>query len=183
MSSENHIICGGRPSRTTGKATVMANVKGESARNPTESKTTGMAGNFLNGSRESPATSTASMAGDRSGKAQGHHPDVHVTGQSDNSIVPEKPANNEAEPASAESVEGRELTGENIEQPLLHRTPCRTRAEKPAHRRSRGLLGVREAARKDKKLRFTNLLHHVSIDLLRASFFELKKHAAPGVDH
>ena len=41
---------------------------------------------------------------------------------------------------------------------------------------------VREAARKDKKLRFTALLHHVTVDLLRDSFFALKRGAAPGVD-
>jgi len=44
------------------------------------------------------------------------------------------------------------------------------------------LLGVRTAAQQDKKLRFTNLLHHLTPELLRASFFELKKQAAPGVD-
>jgi RNA-directed DNA polymerase len=31
-------------------------------------------------------------------------------------------------------------------------------------------------------MRFTALLHHVTIDLLRASYFELKRSAAPGVD-
>jgi len=41
---------------------------------------------------------------------------------------------------------------------------------------------VREAARKDKKQRFTALLHHVSIDRLRDSYHSLKKKAAPGVD-
>jgi group II intron reverse transcriptase/maturase len=44
------------------------------------------------------------------------------------------------------------------------------------------LLGVREAAQRDKKCRFNNLLHHITPELLRASFFELKKQAAPGVD-
>jgi group II intron reverse transcriptase/maturase len=41
---------------------------------------------------------------------------------------------------------------------------------------------VREAAKKDKKLQFTALLHHVNIDLLRDSYRGLKKQAAPGVD-
>jgi hypothetical protein len=45
-----------------------------------------------------------------------------------------------------------------------------------------GLWGVREAAKRDKKLRFTALLHHVCPELLRASYFELKRSAAPGVD-
>jgi hypothetical protein len=47
---------------------------------------------------------------------------------------------------------------------------------------SQGLHGVREAARKDKGLRFTALLHHVNEGLLRDSFYLLKKEAAPGVD-
>jgi group II intron reverse transcriptase/maturase len=41
---------------------------------------------------------------------------------------------------------------------------------------------IRQAAKLRKKERFTSLLHHVSVDLLRLSFFELKKDAAPGVD-
>ena len=47
---------------------------------------------------------------------------------------------------------------------------------------SRGLQGVREAAQKDKGLRFTTLLHHVNGQLLLGSFYLLKKEAAPGVD-
>jgi len=45
-----------------------------------------------------------------------------------------------------------------------------------------GLLRVREAAKKDKKARFTALLHHVTIEQLRNSYQSLKKQAAPGVD-
>ena len=48
--------------------------------------------------------------------------------------------------------------------------------------KSRGLLGVRETARKDKQARFNNLLNHVTSELLQASFFDLKKNAAPGID-
>lgn len=47
---------------------------------------------------------------------------------------------------------------------------------------SRGLQGVREAAKRDKGLRFTTLLHHVNEALLLESFYALKKEAAPGVD-
>jgi group II intron reverse transcriptase/maturase len=122
------------------------------------------------------------MEADRSEKARGHKPDTHVAGESDSSIVPEKPANNGSVPLPAESVEGRELTEENTGQSLLVRTQCRNADGTPFVPRSRGLSGVREAARKDKKLRFTSLLHHVTPELLRASFFDLKKQAAPGVD-
>ena len=48
---------------------------------------------------------------------------------------------------------------------------------------SRGLQGVREAAQRDKGLRFTTLLHHVNGELLLDSFYQLKRQAAPGVDH
>ncbi len=47
---------------------------------------------------------------------------------------------------------------------------------------SQGLASVREAARKDKKVRFTALLHHLTVDRLRESFYALKRKAAPGVD-
>jgi len=44
------------------------------------------------------------------------------------------------------------------------------------------LHGVREAAHKDSKLKFTALLHHVNEDCLTEAFFNLKKSAAVGVD-
>jgi retron-type reverse transcriptase len=47
---------------------------------------------------------------------------------------------------------------------------------------SQGLNGVREKARKNERERFTALLHHVTVDLLRDSYYGLKRKAAPGVD-
>jgi group II intron reverse transcriptase/maturase len=47
---------------------------------------------------------------------------------------------------------------------------------------SQGLASVRKAARKDKKVWFTALLHHLTVDRLRESFYALKRKAAPGVD-
>jgi group II intron reverse transcriptase/maturase len=47
---------------------------------------------------------------------------------------------------------------------------------------SPGLERVRQAARKRKKEKFTALLHHISVDLLRDAFLALKRRAAPGVD-
>src|SRR3989442_2863595 len=42
---------------------------------------------------------------------------------------------------------------------------------------------VRQAAGKDKKLRFTALLHHIfTLETLRMAYYRLKKEAAPGVD-
>jgi group II intron reverse transcriptase/maturase len=47
---------------------------------------------------------------------------------------------------------------------------------------SQGLRGVREAAKKDPGLRFTALLHHVTVALLHDSFYSLQREAAAGVD-
>jgi group II intron reverse transcriptase/maturase len=47
---------------------------------------------------------------------------------------------------------------------------------------STGLQRVRRTAKERKQERFTTLLHHVTVDLLRESFASLKKQAAPGVD-
>ena len=160
----------------------MSNVSGEPDVTPTESKTTGTVGNFPHGSRETPVSSVSPMEADRSEKARGHKPDTHGAGESHSSIVPEKPANKGGVPLPAELAEGRELTKENTGQSLLDRTQRRNSDGTPFVPRSRGLLGVRAAAQQDKKLKFTNLFHHMTPELLRASFFTLKKHAAPGVD-
>ena len=116
----------------------MSSVQGEFDVAPTESVTTSMAGNSPHGSREAPGTSAA-HATDRPEKARCHTADMYVSGESDSSIVPQKQANKDSGPLSAESVEGRGLTKENVEQLLLDRTQRRAS-------RSRGLLGVREAA-------------------------------------
>src|ERR1019366_8127187 len=103
-----------------------------------------------------------------------HKSSMHDSGESYSGIVPTKQPNKSGTPP-AEAVEGRPLTKENTSEPNSCRTPCRESGRS-------GLERVREAARKDKKQRFTALLHHVSIDLLRESYYSLKKKAAPGVD-
>src|SRR6202051_4748496 len=57
-----------------------------------------------------------------------------------------------------------------------------TQPTQSGERMSQGLNGVRERARKNKQERFTALLHHLTVDLLRESFYGLKRKAAPGVD-
>lgn len=101
---------------------------------------------------------------------------MNARGKSDGSIVPMSPANNDDAESSAESAEGRVPARRNTDQSNLDRT------SKPEHRRSRGLLGVREASRNRRKLKFSNLLHHINVELLTSSFYQLKKHAAVGVD-
>ena len=57
-----------------------------------------------------------------------------------------------------------------------------TQPAQNGERVSQGLIGVRERARKYKQERFTTLLHHVTPQRLRESFYALKRKAAPGVD-
>ena len=99
---------------------------------------------------------------------------MHGSGESYSGVVPAKQPN-KGERSPAEVVEERPLTKENTRQPNPYRTPSRESGPS-------GLERVREAAKQDRKQKFTALLHHVSIDLLRGSYHSLKKQAAPGVD-
>jgi RNA-directed DNA polymerase len=101
---------------------------------------------------------------------------MNANRKSDESVVPAKSTNNGAAEAFAESAEERDSAKRNAEQAALHRTPGRIKCK------SRGLHGVREAAREDSTLKFTALLHHVNEDCLSEAFFNLKKTAAVGVD-
>ena len=74
-----------------------------------------------------------------------------------------------------ESEEGRPLIKENTH-------PSRTHPTQSGARVSQGLAGVRKAAREGKETKFTALLHHLTVDLLRESFYALKRNASPGVD-
>jgi len=44
------------------------------------------------------------------------------------------------------------------------------------------LLGVKQAAQRDRRTKFTALLHHVDVAALRRSFYRLKRNASAGVD-
>src|ERR1700751_3615642 len=96
-------------------------------------------------------------------------------GKSDSPTVPEKSPNKAGQPV-AEGMEGRGLAKGNLPQQNASRTPSRKDAPSELER-------VRQAAKKDKKLRFTALLHHIyNLETLRMAYFRLKKEAAPGVD-
>src|ERR1700721_3845629 len=96
-------------------------------------------------------------------------------GKSDRPTVPEKSPNNAGQPA-AEGMEGKGLAKGNLPQQNASRTPSRKDAPSELER-------VRQAAAKDKKLRFTALLHHIyNLETLRMAYFSLKKGGAPGVD-
>src|SRR5713101_6591561 len=96
-------------------------------------------------------------------------------GKSDRPVVPVKSPNNAGQPV-AEEMEGRGLAKGNLQQQNAPRTPSRQGAPSALER-------VRQAARRDRKMQFTALLHHVyNLETLRAAYFSLKREAAPGVD-
>jgi RNA-directed DNA polymerase len=96
------------------------------------------------------------------------------TEKSDTVIVPMRSTNKSGK-AGAESREGRDVTKRNTHANVGGRTQGRVNA-------TCRLMGVREAARRDKRTKFTALFHHVTIQLLRESFYQLKRLSVPGVD-
>jgi RNA-directed DNA polymerase len=96
-------------------------------------------------------------------------------GKSDSFTVPANSLN-KAEGPAAEVREGRELAKGNSPERNVLRTQGRESTLSALER-------VRQAARKDKKQRFTALLHHIyDGERLRAAYLATKKDAAAGVD-
>lgn len=124
--------------------------------------------------RETSEVPAADEAGGRWAKVTNHKAHTHVSEESDSGVVPMKGPNNDRTP-SAEGLEGRPLTKENT----LQSSTCPTQG---GERVSQGLAGVRRAAKVRKGEKFTALLHHLTVGLLRDSFYALKRQAAPGVD-
>src|SRR5215216_4233445 len=99
---------------------------------------------------------------------------MHDRGKSDGRVVPEKPPNKAAS-AAAEAVEGR--------RPAEGNAASKTRSGRRAGTGvSSELDRVRQVARKDRDVRFTALLHHVTVDRLEAAYRAIRPGAAPGVD-
>ena len=96
-------------------------------------------------------------------RSLGHTAMMDEHGKSDRSVVPPKRPNNAPERA-AEVVEGRERTKGNAPERNAPRTQGRAGAPSTLER-------VRQAAKQDRKQRFTALLHHVyDVEHLRAAW-------------
>jgi RNA-directed DNA polymerase len=124
--------------------------------------------------RETSGVSRSNQNRDRSAKVKSHNADAYAPEESDCAVVPMNQPNKE-EQSSAEGGEGRARTKENIAQ-------SNTSPTQSGERVSQGLRGVRQVAKERKQERFTALLHHLTVTLLRDSFYALKRQAAPGVD-
>ena len=110
----------------------------------------------------------------RSAKAMNRTADMYVLEKSDCAVIPVNQLNKEGR-LSAEAGEGRAQTKENIVPSHMHPTQS-------GKRMSQGLDGVRKAARERKQEQLTALLHHLSVELLRNSFYTLQRKASPGID-
>jgi RNA-directed DNA polymerase len=100
---------------------------------------------------------------------------THGREKSDRVVVPLK-SPNKAERTAAEVMEGRPLAKGNSRERNGPRTQRRTSTQSALER-------VRQAAKKDRKQRFTALLHHVyDIERLRHAYRSLKRDAAAGID-
>lgn len=137
-----------------------------------------MSGSYLHRSWEVSLVPDGIMSG---GAGKGNHnPAIHADEKSDAPIIPKKPPNKGQSSAfagagSAEAVEGRGAAKGNADELHARRTPSRESA-------LMGLERVRETAKRDRRLKFTALLHHITPSLLVESFHDLNKTAAVGVD-
>ena len=145
----------------------------KSCDDPARSETLNMSGSLLHRSWE---ISSATVAADTAGaeKADRRNAAIHTDEKSDTLKVPKKPPNKGSRPA--EALEGRGVAKGNADRTPAPRTLSRTSCA------SMGLEGVREAARRNKRLRFTALLHHITPSLLVDSFYALQRNPAAGVD-
>ena len=91
---------------------------------------------------------------------------MHGSGKSDRPIVPEKSPNKAGRPA-AEEMEGRGLAEGNSQERKARRTQGRAKALKTLKR-------VRRAAKRDKRQRFTSLLHHIYFNPRRQTLENVK---------
>src|SRR5215469_17613211 len=148
---------------------------GEHISNPARSETSSTCGNSMRENREIPYLPLGDGTGGGAGKVIDRNPAMHGYGKSDSPTVLTKPSN-QAEDSVAEVVEGRGLTKENTEQQNTSRTQCWT-TDVPS-----ALDRVRQVAVRNKEERFSALLHHVTIERLRAAFLTVKRNASPGVD-
>jgi group II intron reverse transcriptase/maturase len=102
--------------------------------------------------------------------------------KSDRSVVATKPANkvgtatNEVAVPMAEQVERRGLAKGKPPRQNTNRAQDREVVQSALGR-------IRQAAVKDKKVKFTSLMHHIyNLSTLREAYYGLKRDAAPGVD-
>jgi RNA-directed DNA polymerase len=134
-----------------------------------------MHGTSTRENREALSAPDTKLCAGRSRKVMSHNLDMNAGRESDGRVLPTKCSNKGGRFTPAEGMEERRPTKENAGQAAASQIQSWGNALVGLHR-------VREAAKGDKQIRFTALLHHVSVTLLASSFYALKRQAAPGVD-
>lgn len=137
---------------------------------PTQSETLRTSGSNLHRSWEISAVPTKERGLGEEGAS--HHVAIVAAEKSDTPVVPTMPSN---KAGAAEMVEERGVAKGKAD----HSPADQTQSWAPA---SMGMEGLRQAARKDQRMKFTALLHHITPALLVESFYDLKRNAATGID-
>jgi RNA-directed DNA polymerase len=159
---------------TNGEDNTNVGANTKSMGDPAQSKTPRTSGSIMHENRETWSASATQCGGRPVGEGDSRKTHGHVGQESDSGVVPMKGSNKGGQP-TAESLEGRSETKENVQQSHMRPTQGGPRV-------SQGLAGVRRTAKERKQEKFTALLHHLDIGLLRDCFYSIKRSAAAGVD-
>ena len=135
------------------------------------SETLSMPRSFTRGNREIPDVSAGLSRAGRVVQGQPRTTTMYASGKSDEGVVP----TNRRRPAGRGMGEGRPETAGNPNWPTMSET-------QDSECMMSGLERVRQAARRDKEMRFTSLLHHVTVGTLEDAYRSLKRSASPGID-
>ena len=126
---------------------------------------------FTRGNREIPEAPGGLAHSGRAVEGQPRTTAMHASGKSDEGVVP----SNRRRPSGRGMGEGRPETSGNPNWPTMSET-------QDSDLMSSGLERVRQAARRDKGMRFTSLLHHVTPSALEDAYRSLQRSASPGLD-
>jgi RNA-directed DNA polymerase len=170
IEPRNENIQGADVVRVCGKQHIPGRYR-KSWDDPARSETLSMPGSHLSRSWDISSVPEGKDAPGGTGKGN-RNPVVNADEKSDAPILPKK-LPNEGKPE--EEVEGRGAAKRNADE----FTACRTQSRESA---LTGLERVRETAKRDKRNKFTALLHHITPSLLVESFYDLKRSAAGGGD-
>ncbi len=135
------------------------------------SQTLSMPRSFTHGNREILEVTGGPVPSVRAVKGQPRTTAMHAYRKSDEGVVPLI----RRRPSGRGKGEGRPETSENPNWPPMPET-------QDSGLMVSGLERIRQVAKRDKDMRFTNLLHHVTVGALEDAYCSLKRSASPGID-
>ncbi len=138
---------------------------------PAGSKTRGTSRTFKHENRDTPGMSVGAGRTDRAVQGPTRTTAMHDPGESDEGVVPMIHRRS----ADRGMGEGRPETSGNPNWPTMTET-------QDSGLMLSGLERVRQAAKRDKGLRFTSLMHHITLGMLEDAYGSLKRNAAAGID-